>query len=571
MKEWSSEQLEQFAKQVNIILAEEQSEQEQRLAQNAAYVELEKYKLDPDPQGYAPDIPGVWAAKDRAEYKEAARNLATNFGYNDVAAAKADLNEARQNLINKYMETSQLDKAMAVMNPLGKAGGKPYDNPVIFSYLMDNIGKLNQVTKDALLVKAVEMKNADAVNKLADAKAKITDKDLRVVIENEWCKDAELEKLIKKAKSVSGGTVADAVEKGVSDDVLKALASKVKEKHKELRPALIQSVGMNNNAAAKILLDAGVNPSPIQNGDGNSLLVVAIKGGNEDLIGNLINATALEYKDLVINGVYNDADKRAPQSALQTAIQMNKLDIAQTLIDNGANVNFINKAGETALYTAVSKGNVEAAQFLLLNGANIHIDDQQKLNASIAKSPEMKTLFDFYQAVELDLKESFVPRMDKMIEVMKYMEGGLTSYNVMQEFDKVLKAAYDTDKSFAGSFAKNGEVNNGKFAKEFRLSFIEEALITIQSAFQSIFSEQTYQQIKFGEMAEAIYNKIKDTPKFQELAAPGIGKVADVALGENKLKNAEETGLKAVLGKHTAKYLGAGSNAPSQGRDVTRG
>lgn len=693
MRNWNLERLEEFEKQVNVIIAEEQREQDELAAQRIAQAAYRTYQSDSqrNPQGYdGPTDYGVNYAKYEQKYKDAIQVIKTDFKY-EVEEAKANLNAARKILVEKYRTSDSIKKAEQVIHSLSAAGEKPYDDPATFQYLMENVNILNQATKDALLVKAVEMKNADAVNKLADAKAKITDQDLKVVIKNEWCKDAGLKKLIQRAQSVSGETVGVAVANGVSEDVLKKLASKVKDGYKELRPALIQSVDKNNNAAAKVLLKAGVNPSPIHDRDGNSLLVIAIREGNEDLIENLIKATNLDYKDWVINGIYNDADKRDRQSALQAAIQVGRLDIAQTLIDNGANVNFINRAGETALNTAVSKGNVEAAQFLLLNGASIHIGDQKKLNADIAKNPEIKVIFDVYRAVELDFQESFVPQMNKMIEDMKYMEDGLTSYNVMQKFDEMLKAAYGTDKSFEGSFAKNGLVSSGKFAKEFRLGFVEEALMTIQSAFESIFSEQTYQQLKFGKMAEAIYDKIKDTQKFQALAAPNVGKVTGVvleeldkiakvdinpkndmglsgyvdtfkdalsrskqgtredkvrdaaeavtevivnsvaknmgielndavgapikdaisgqlsnilskvesadldntieiclksavsdatnkvsaAVKENALQNAEDkveekTGLREVLGKHTAKVLGVGNNAPAQGTDVTR-
>ena len=47
-------------------------------------------------------------------------------------------------------------------------------------------------------------------------------------------------------------------------------------------------------------------------------------------------------------------------------------DVAQLLLDNGANINTANTAGNTALHYAASNGYADVAQLLLAKGANIN-------------------------------------------------------------------------------------------------------------------------------------------------------------------------------------------------------
>jgi ankyrin repeat protein len=61
-----------------------------------------------------------------------------------------------------------------------------------------------------------------------------------------------------------------------------------------------------------------------------------------------------------------------PQTALQIAARNGNVEIAQLLIDGGANVNFFNSWGSSALQSAAMGGNARLVEVLLLKGANIN-------------------------------------------------------------------------------------------------------------------------------------------------------------------------------------------------------
>ncbi|MBI1215246.1 MAG: hypothetical protein GC185_05425 [Alphaproteobacteria bacterium] len=59
-----------------------------------------------------------------------------------------------------------------------------------------------------------------------------------------------------------------------------------------------------------------------------------------------------------------------------------KLNVAQALLDAGADINARNKKGETALMIAASQGGMESIEWLLANGARLDLRDNQGLTAA---------------------------------------------------------------------------------------------------------------------------------------------------------------------------------------------
>ncbi len=89
-----------------------------------------------------------------------------------------------------------------------------------------------------------------------------------------------------------------------------------------------------------------------------------------------------KVKKLLAQGVNPSARQDVLyRTALMNAINRNYLDIAQELLNKGADVNAQDIKGETALMRAINSGNASATKLLLDKGANPHIRDYNKKTA----------------------------------------------------------------------------------------------------------------------------------------------------------------------------------------------
>src|SRR5687768_14950240 len=94
---------------------------------------------------------------------------------------------------------------------------------------------------------------------------------------------------------------------------------------------------------------------------------IAIESGDLDAIKSLIASGA--KADTIID--YGE-HKITP---LMKAAWDGELEIAEFLLESGANVQATDESGETPLYSAIKRGRVEIAQILIDRGAKVNIKD----------------------------------------------------------------------------------------------------------------------------------------------------------------------------------------------------
>jgi ankyrin repeat protein len=121
------------------------------------------------------------------------------------------------------------------------------------------------------------------------------------------------------------------------------------------------------------LVDILLNNSKIKvdytnNGSNTTALHDAVIGGHLDIVRLLL----LKKPDLEIKGLAQQA------TALSLAVQKNRIDIAQLLINAGANINALDHMHNTLLNTAVAQhAPIETIQFLIKNKANPNLKNSQ--------------------------------------------------------------------------------------------------------------------------------------------------------------------------------------------------
>ncbi|XP_054775822.1 uncharacterized protein LOC129284383 [Prosopis cineraria] len=106
----------------------------------------------------------------------------------------------------------------------------------------------------------------------------------------------------------------------------------------------------------------------LRNEDERSLLHVAASSGHSQMVKILASA---EGSAKVINSA--DEEGWAP---IHSAASIGNLEIVETLLDKGADVNLQNNGGRTALHYAASKGWLKIAEILISHGAKINVKDK---------------------------------------------------------------------------------------------------------------------------------------------------------------------------------------------------
>lgn len=145
-----------------------------------------------------------------------------------------------------------------------------------------------------------------------------------------------------------------------------------------------------------------------------SIIIRAIKEGQRELAMKLIS-NALPYQTCL----YDDDG----QTALHLAIQKNYLDLAQKLLEKGANINaFASDVAYgymTPLHYAALTGNNKATELLITWGANRNLENKQKQTAyniayqhdylEIARMLGNQEKFSRYQWPAQTPEKAFVP------------------------------------------------------------------------------------------------------------------------------------------------------------------
>ena len=127
-----------------------------------------------------------------------------------------------------------------------------------------------------------------------------------------------------------------------------------------------------------------------QRSDGNSArLIQALKGKNEK------GALVLIGKGADVNAT----DEEYGASALHWAILNGYKEIAELLIEKGANINAKTKNGATPVYTAASSGQREILEILIARGADVNVKDEKGVSAlKVASSKGYKAVVELLKA-----------------------------------------------------------------------------------------------------------------------------------------------------------------------------
>jgi ankyrin repeat protein len=150
--------------------------------------------------------------------------------------------------------------------------------------------------------------------------------------------------------------------------------------HLDNTTALHAAVRAGRLDAARVLLNAGASPS-VANADGNGALLVAAQNADIAMVRILLEAGAdPDNARILLKGP--GQREEVTITPLIAALEARRLDIAELLLDSGADINFpVLNPGSSWLYNALGfaiyRGNLEQATFLIDRGAIIDLPAMQ--------------------------------------------------------------------------------------------------------------------------------------------------------------------------------------------------
>jgi len=106
---------------------------------------------------------------------------------------------------------------------------------------------------------------------------------------------------------------------------------------------LTRSIGKNNLEEVQLWLGAGIDPNSTD-ADGNSAIFLATFTGNTNIM-----------KELLVKGANANLVKGGKTSALEVAVEKDRIDLVTLLVQYGANPNRVNRDGHTPLSIAQSR------------------------------------------------------------------------------------------------------------------------------------------------------------------------------------------------------------------------
>lgn len=204
------------------------------------------------------------------------------------------------------------------------------------------------------LEKARYSGNAETVKLLLDfanrSDPKISFADL-LKVSLEACENGDLE-VLKNLVQI-GGVDINAIEKSESDSNVRG--SKLN---------LVQTAVVNGNAdILEYLLDFGGVNLEVVDGVGNTLLHLAALLGYLDIVKLIVEKAGFDAIDR------KNSDEGTP---FNFACGKGHLDVAQYLLEKGADINEIDSYGCTSLHTSAAMGQLEVVKFLLSKGVDIN-------------------------------------------------------------------------------------------------------------------------------------------------------------------------------------------------------
>lgn len=138
--------------------------------------------------------------------------------------------------------------------------------------------------------------------------------------------------------------------------------------------ALIAAGRRGHIRVVEYLLERGAQID-LPNRHGEVVVFVAAANGDNELLRLLLDngadANAAEF-DNRSNQLSLAKSTMGRDSVLMRAVQRGHLDVARTLVDAGADVNYRGFMGKTALYNAVENGRLNIVQYLISQNANVN-------------------------------------------------------------------------------------------------------------------------------------------------------------------------------------------------------
>ena len=166
---------------------------------------------------------------------------------------------------------------------------------------------------------------------------------------------------------------------GDEDEVRRILSEdnedlKIEQGHIGSTP-LLAAVCQGNPEIVHLLLDAGADSTFQSEKLGKTCLTSAAYYGQSEITRILLLHESMKppsMSSIHNNSTFVDTVRGDGASALTLAVSNNHMDIAQMLIENGADVNLRNlDTGETPLFDAVRERHAELVPFLLEHGADV--------------------------------------------------------------------------------------------------------------------------------------------------------------------------------------------------------
>ena len=118
------------------------------------------------------------------------------------------------------------------------------------------------------------------------------------------------------------------------------------------------------------------------------ILISSCTNSNDKLYTAIAKGSLSEVEEIIESGVdinykYKNDRNKSEHTALHYAVKYHEYDIAELLIEKGANVNAVDIYGWHPLLYAVNDGNLKLSELLLKNGANLEQKNSETGNISI--------------------------------------------------------------------------------------------------------------------------------------------------------------------------------------------
>lgn len=149
---------------------------------------------------------------------------------------------------------------------------------------------------------------------------------------------------------------------------------------RELDELLMNSSQGENIQQITELIEAGANINAVTIGQKETPLHIAVRYGHKEVAELLLN-----------EGANINALERRKWTPLHTAVKNGKMEVAELLLDRGANVNAVDNLDMTPLHFALKYNREELVRLLLDRGANLNaVDKKGRTPLSIVASDDYK-------------------------------------------------------------------------------------------------------------------------------------------------------------------------------------